>query len=149
MFTTVSWLIPIILLPGVALLIMSTSLRYGQIHEELHHMLEMGERVSGNYFAHLYQRARYFRDALVTLYISVSLFSLGSIIGAIVELMTGPSDIYVLIMSGVGILALIYASLQLVRESLLSLRVLEHHLEMVQGSPLHKKEDEGNNHADH
>jgi len=34
------WLTPLLLLPGVALLIMSTSARYGQIHAELHHLIE-------------------------------------------------------------------------------------------------------------
>jgi hypothetical protein len=34
------WLTPLILLPGVALLIMSTSVRFGQVHDEFHVFLD-------------------------------------------------------------------------------------------------------------
>ncbi len=36
---TVAWLTPLVLLPGVALLVLSTSARYGQIHQEFHHLV--------------------------------------------------------------------------------------------------------------
>ena len=39
LFSTEVWLTPIILLPGVALLIVSTSARIGQIHSEVHWLL--------------------------------------------------------------------------------------------------------------
>ena len=34
-----AWLTPLVLLPGVAMLVMSTSARYGQIHQEFHHLV--------------------------------------------------------------------------------------------------------------
>lgn len=40
MFTTEVWLTPLILLPGVALLTVSTSARFGQIQAEFHRMLD-------------------------------------------------------------------------------------------------------------
>ncbi len=37
------WLTPLLLFPGAALLVLSTAQRYGQLHEELHHVLHHGE----------------------------------------------------------------------------------------------------------
>lgn len=128
---TAFWLFPLILLPGVALIVMSTSARYAQIHEELHHIIEEQENISPMYFVHLKTRATYFRNALVALYVSVGVFAVGSIAGALMEFAGGPSTATVVILTCLGILCLIYASVELIRESLLSLRVIEHHLEDV------------------
>jgi hypothetical protein len=46
MVPTVSWNLPLVLLPGVALLISSTSVRYGILHDELHHILDSMEAVT-------------------------------------------------------------------------------------------------------
>jgi len=128
---TAFWLFPLILLPGVALLVMSTSARYAQIHEELHHILMERETVEETFFIHLGKRATYFRNALVALYISVGTFAVGSLIGAFMDFMGGPSTVTVVAFSGLGIICLIYASVELIRESLLSLRVIENHLDDV------------------
>ncbi len=127
----VFWLFPLILLPGVAMIIMSTSGRYAQIHQELHHILEEQENISPLYYVDLKTRATYFRNALVALYVSVTIFAVGSIVGAILDFLNGPSTVTVVILTCLGILCLIYASIELIRESLLSLRVIEHHLEDV------------------
>ncbi len=126
--TTISWLMPLIILPEVALLIMSTSVRFGQIHEEIHHIIDSGEQISEMYGSHLQQRATLFRNALVSMYVSVAAFVLGSILGALIELMVGRSDLVVIVFACIGILCIIYAAIVLIRESILSLRVIEHHL---------------------
>jgi hypothetical protein len=128
---TVFWLFPLILLPGVALIVMSTSARYAQIHQELHHILEEQENISPIYYVDLRTRATYFRNALVALYVSVGIFAVGSVVGAIMDFLKGPSTVTVVILTCLGILCLLYASIELIRESLLSLRVIEHHLENV------------------
>lgn len=128
----VSWLMPLILLPGVALLIMSTSARYGQIHEEIHHIIDNQERISVMYCTHLQKRATLFRNALVSLYVSVGLFVLGSIVGALLDLAAGPDDLVVIGFACIGIICLIYASAVLIQESIFSLRVIEHHLQDIQ-----------------
>jgi hypothetical protein len=130
MSTNISWLLPIILLPGVALLIMSTSIRYGQIHEELHHLLKTERTVSALYCTHLRQRARFLRNALLGLYFSVGAFAIGSLLGALFDLMQGQGEFVVLSLAFVGIVTLVYTAVVLVRESWLSLQVIEHHLDM-------------------
>jgi hypothetical protein len=128
---TAFWLFPLILLPGVALIVMSTSARYAQIHEELHHIIEGQENISQIFLVHLKTRATYFRNALVALYVSVGLFAVGSIAGALMDFLNGPSTVTVVILTCLGILCFIYASIELIRESVLSLRVIEHHLEDI------------------
>jgi len=128
---TAFWLFPLILLPGVALIVMSTSARYAQIHEELHHIIQEQENISQIYLVHLKTRATYFRNALVALYVSVGLFAVGSITGALMDFLSGPSTVTVVVLTCLGILCFIYASIELIRESLLSLRVIEHHLEDI------------------
>jgi len=129
MTTPVFWLIPILLLPGVALLIVSTAARYGQIHEELHH-LQMDEMaVEPMFRQHLAHRARLFRNALVSLYVSVGAFALGSLIGALLDLSGQPSDWAVIALAFAGILCLIFAAYELIRESLLSFQVIAYHLD--------------------
>jgi hypothetical protein len=125
------WLFPLILLPGVALIVMSTSARYAQIHDEIHHILEEQETISLMYCTHLRKRATMFRNALVALYISVGAFAVGSIIGALMEFAGGPSTATVGIFALLGTLCLLYASAELILESMLSLRVIEHHLDEV------------------
>ena len=128
MTTPVFWLIPIILLPGVALLILSTAARYGQIHSELHHLQEFNEPVSPLFQRHLAQRAKLFRNALVSLYISVGAFALGSLVGAVLDVSGLSSDWAVIAFSFGGIVCLIFAAYELIQESRHSFRVIEHHL---------------------
>ncbi len=40
MDTEIIWLAPLLILPGIALLINSTSSRYATLHEEIHHWLD-------------------------------------------------------------------------------------------------------------
>ena len=126
-FTTEIWLTPLILLPGVALLIGSTSSRFDQLHSEFHRLLEHPDRRARILSRNLVLRSRLFRDALASLYVSVALFSLGSLVGAFVQFFW-PTSLWVI--GGftlVGIGCLVFASLQLVRESLICLDVIRTH----------------------
>ena len=55
---------PLLLKPGVGLLILSTSARFGQLHQELHRHLAEGNSPAVN---HLRSRARLLHNALVSL----------------------------------------------------------------------------------
>ena len=110
----VPWILPLILLPGVALLIMSTSVRYGQIHSEMHHLLDSRAEISTPFRNHLLRRAMLFRNALVGLYVGVAVFALGSITGAVADVLAGPSDWLVIIFTCIGILCLILAAVELI-----------------------------------
>jgi hypothetical protein len=130
---TGAWLTPLVLLPGVAMLVMSMSVRYGQIHQEFHHLV--GEKASRDdqHAESLMHRATLFRNALVGLYASVTAFALGSMLGGFWSLLSADSVWFVQGLTVLGVLALVYSSFQLVRESVLSLHVLRRHWELLSG----------------
>lgn len=124
MFATELWLTPLILLPGVALLIVSTSARFEQNHNEFHRLLEHPRDHSKIVARNLLVRSALLRNVLVSLYTSVGLFSLGSLLGGVVNVWR-PNSLWVvggLTILGIG--CLVYASIQLVRESLVCLQVI-------------------------
>jgi hypothetical protein len=151
------WITPLLLLPGVALLVMSTSLRYNRLHDELHHLEsalqpepvaawdpdEDGlEAVAGSFLgayvpapdllarcAALLRRGRMFRDALVALYSAAGLFTLAALAGGLLAWHREAAWWVVIGLSGFGIACVLFAAVQLVRESLLSFAVLESHAE--------------------
>ena len=126
------WLTPLVLLPGVALLLLSTSIRYGQIHEEFHHLLEMRGEAAKDTGKRLWSRAHLFRDALVGLYVSVCLLAVGAMLGGLASLWFTRSDIVVVILTFLGVAAVIYSSIQLIRESSLSLEIVRRHMDELQ-----------------
>ena len=126
------WLTPLVLLPGVALLVLSTSIRYGQIHEEFHHLLEMKGEAARATGERLWARAHLFRDALVGLYVSTCLLALGAMLGGLASLWFARSDIVVVVLTILGVAAVIYSSIQLIRESSLSLNIVKRHMDELQ-----------------
>ena len=117
MASSSAWITPLLLLPGAALLVLSTGSRFGQLHEEFHRHKEHG---SSQALAHLRRRARLFRSALVSLYVSIALLAISSVIGSLVEAS--------LIASGLTVLAVAieaFAAVQLIRESTILLSVIE------------------------
>ncbi len=131
MFTTEVWLTPLILLPGVALLIMSTSARFGQVQLEFHRLLDHHDAHGRILAGHLLKRSALFRNALVALYASVGLFALGSLLGGVVNLWR-PESLWVV--GGLtisGICGIVYAAVELIRESLLCLQVIRDHSEQL------------------
>ena len=104
---TGTWLTPLVLLPGVAMLVMSTSVRYGQIHQEFHRLV--GEMASANdpHTDSLMHRAKLFRNALVGLYTSVTALAVSGMVGGISTVLGGLVGILVcavswFIVGGVG-----------------------------------------------
>ena len=128
-FATEVWLTPLILLPGVALLIVSTSARFGQLHAEFHHVLEHPNSHAKLLSRNLVRRSRLFRDALASLYISVGLFALGSLVGAFVDFFWPTSVWFVGGFTIAGIGFVVFAAAQLFRESLICLEVIREHSE--------------------
>jgi hypothetical protein len=113
------WLTPLILLPGVALLILSTSARYNQLREDYRNRREGDPET-----LHLQlSRALLFRNTLVSLYVSVGFLAAAVLAAGLVTQLPGNPDLPVLLLTCTGILSLIYAAIQLIRESLLSARL--------------------------
>ena len=125
MFATEVWLTPILLLPGVALLTVSTAHRFGQVQAEFHRLLNHPDRHAQIVARSLVARARLYRDALASLYLSVGLFALGSLLGGVVNLWRPESLWVVGGLTIAGIAAIVFSAIQLLRESLVSLQVGE------------------------
>lgn len=121
------WLMPLILLPGVALLIVSTSSRYYAVHDEIHRLMHETKRDTVEWMAHELDRARRFRNALVSLYTSVALFSLGSLLGGLTHRWPLISTANVAVLTVAGVACVVYASLELIRESRRSLYIIHTH----------------------
>ena len=123
------WLSPLLLLPGAGLLIMSTSQRFNRVHDEVHHILEERKSNTNRIMIHLLQRAAYFRNALVLLYLSVSIFAAAGLLGGITSGWDEVSAILTIGLTIIGILCITSASIILIVESRLSLKIVQMHAE--------------------
>lgn len=132
MFASEVWLTPLVLLPGVALLIVSTSARFGQIQTEIHRLLDRPDAHAKILARNLLNRSALFRDALIALYASVGLFAFGSLLGGVVNLWR-PESLWVVggaTMIGIG--CIVFAAVQLMREALSCLQVVVDQTERLQ-----------------
>ncbi|VAW12495.1 hypothetical protein MNBD_BACTEROID05-917 [hydrothermal vent metagenome] len=125
------WLTPLLLLPGVALLIISTASRFGEIQSEFHYLRDHPNSRNEIMARHLFRRSKYYRDALVSLYLSVCIFSVGSLLGGLAGFFYEQA---LWVVGGIillGIFFLVFASVQLLKESHLSLKVVEDHIDQI------------------
>ena len=122
------WLTPLILLPGVALLIMSTSMRFNRLHDEVHDLLDAHHEAHPTTKKNLLLRARLFRNALVSLYVCVGLFGVASLVGMLAALWYGETSAWVVLsITALGVLCMTFAAVELIRESLLAAEIIEDH----------------------
>ena len=108
------------------MLIMSTSTRNNFLHQEIHHLIHDGE-VKPDRMSSLYRRSKFFRNALVSLYAAVGIFVLSGLLGGIWQLVEIDGYWVNAVLSFVGIISMQYAACELIRESLLSMEVIEEH----------------------
>lgn len=116
---------PLLLLPGVALLIQSTQTRFGQLHSELHRLLEHAMDRSDP--ARLLRRGRLLRDALMCLYGAVVLLCASAFVAAVGCAVTWNGAWPVVWGVGGAVVLVLVAAVQLVRESRLLVVILDHH----------------------
>jgi hypothetical protein len=128
------WLTPLVLLPGVALLTVSTANRFGQIQAEFHRLLDHPDNHAQIVARSLLVRARLYRDALACLYASVGLFALGALLGGVINLWRPESLWLVGGLTICGIAAIVFSAVQLLRESLLSLQVVREQSAVIEES---------------
>lgn len=131
MIDTALWLTPLVMLPGVALLVLSTSARYAQIHEEFHHLLTDDVAQRRRTAVYLLARSVLFRNALVALYVSVGAFAVASLIGGIGSMFSLNVEIIVVGMAFLGVITLVYAAWELIRESAKSLEIIREHYQEI------------------
>ncbi len=121
------WLSPLLLLPGAALLILSTAIRLNRLHDEVHHQTEHEHSHSKETIDHLLKRAKYFRNALVFLYSSISIFAVAGIIGGLTSGWDEISTVLTIGLTIIGIICITTAAVILIKESSLALKIIELH----------------------
>lgn len=121
----ISWATPLLVLPGVGLLVMSTSTRFARLHDELHHHLH-AMACSSRTVERLILRARLFRNTLLALYAAVSFLSMSGLAGGIEAPVALSSTLL-----GLGVMLLVVASFLLMRETTISLEVIEHEVDQI------------------
>ena len=125
------WLIPLTLIPGIAILIISTSLRNNQARSEILKLIaekkdsERKSRTIDNL-----KRQLYFRNAFISFYISIVFLVLASILGTLPNTITN-LNLLTMILICLAALCLVYASIQLISESLIATRVIKESVEDV------------------
>lgn len=128
------WISPLLLLPGNALLILSTSNRFERLHNEIHFIEESHIHESETTMQRLMQRAILFRNALTLLYIAVAGFCSAGLAGGINAAWSIGIDFLVLAFTFIGIVAMIWAAVLLIRESYISIDVLKAHTRHIKGN---------------
>lgn len=105
--TEAAWASPLLLLPGVALLLVATVHRFSQLQERLH---EFGpEHPLRDY---LRTRARLFHWAFICMYAGIASFLAASLLGGAITLGGGPGATVAYAATGVGII-FVFASIVL------------------------------------
>lgn len=119
------WILPLSFIPGVGLLIMSTSNRFGQLNMEISKSLA-NPPINRIFLNRLVYRSYLFSYALVALYISVGSFSLGSLVGGLtLEWRSSFSHIILILTICLGVLCVLIASVLLMLESVSNLRSIK------------------------
>lgn len=125
---TLELLIPLTYIPGVALLLVSTTQRYTAVNNTIHEFSEEECRVKTQRVKQELRRAHLFRNSLLALYLSVVFFSLGSLVAFLVNSWGITTSTKVLeIGTVIGVVCIVFAVAKLAAESILSLDIIKRH----------------------
>jgi len=125
------WLIPLSVIPGIAILIISTSLKSNQARKEILKLIiekkdsERESRIINNLKRHLY-----FRNAFISFYISIVFLLLAGLIETLTNKIIN-LNLLTMILICLAALCVVYASIQLILESLIATRVVKESVEDV------------------
>jgi hypothetical protein len=129
---TISWVTPLLLLPGVGLLLVSCSNRYEAVHEEIHKLLDERSESAAGCAVHVLRRARVLRLALVGLYAAAALLAAGGLVGAIGELWLAALRPLAWGVTVTAVASVVVSAVALVREASLSLSVVREHAREIE-----------------
>lgn len=121
-------LIPLTYIPGVALLIMSTSRRYIHLDDTIKGYTPEQCRVQADKVKQELRRAHLFRNSLIGFYLSVVFFSLGSLVAFLTNswgIETSKTILETASIIGVGLI--VFSVISLSWESILTLDILKKH----------------------
>lgn len=116
---------PLILIPGVALLILSTSMRYGPLDTELRRAMALSQRDQPEVTTHLRYRARLFQFGLLALYAATGLLVMTSMIGAVLSFTGEDITVPVVVLTCLSFILVLLAILSLCREVIYSTKPVE------------------------
>lgn len=126
------WITPLLLLPGVGMLVMSTSNRYQRLHDELHDLVEHRHATPPGFRGLLTRRARLFQGALTALYGSVTVLAFAGLSGVTAEFTRWPGVQELSAgLTVVAVLLVLVASALLVAETRHSRSIIQYHIEML------------------
>ena len=124
-----TWILPFTFIPGVGMLILSTSNRYYHVKELIRETMLKEHKKELWSFENLMVRARLFHRALVFLYIAIGSFSLAALTANIHQnWVIKDNHICVVLADGLilaGVACVVLASAVLIREATVSLRHIE------------------------
>ncbi len=111
---------PLTFLPGIGMLIMSTSRRYIELINQMQWVFQQEQKYTQYFFSCQQQRLRMFKWALTFLYLCVGLILLGSLLGGI-TISSHPLSEYLLLSFVIlSVLSALMAVGVLIRESFVS-----------------------------
>lgn len=123
----VSWATPLLVLPGVGLLLISTSARFESIHTEIHALLRHDDAGVADCARDTAARSRLLVSAMISLYIAASCLAVSALLGALDAGTAGDFSIASRVLLASGVVALVFATFILVMESLFTARVVRKH----------------------
>jgi len=125
------WLIPLSLIPGIAILIISTSLKNKQARSEILQLIvEKKDSERKSLMINNLKRHLYFRNAFISFYISIVFLVLASLIGTLADKITN-LNLLTMILICLAALCVVYSAIQLILESLIATRVVKESVEDV------------------
>ena len=121
-------LIPLTYIPGIALLIVSTSSRYIDLNRTISAYTPEQCKVQAEKVKLELRRAHLFRNSLIGFYLSVVFFSLGSLVAFLTNRFgVRTSDTILEIATIIGVALVVFSVISLSWESILTLDILKRH----------------------
>ncbi len=121
-------LIPLTYIPGVALLLVSTTQRYTAVNNIIHEFSDEECMIGSKRVKQELRRAHLYRNSLLALYLSIVFFSLGSLIAFLVNSWGLDTSKKVLEIGTVlGVACIFVAVSKLAADSILSLDIIKSH----------------------
>ena len=139
-----SWVTPLLILHGVGLLLVSTASRYEAVHAKIHALLAEFSPEAAGCAIHVAQRARIFRNAMFSLYASACALGSAGLVGALTYWLFDRAHWAALGLTMIGVASLVIAAALLMRESALSLKIVESHRDTLMRD-LDQEDSDGEN----
>lgn len=127
----ISWITPLLLIPGVGLLLVSTSARFEALHTEIHQLLHDDSEAAPACAEHVVVRARILQIAMSALYIATMLLSGAGLLGALANWRFEFFLHFAWLLTALAVFSVFLASLVLIRESITSFRIINNHANTV------------------